>query len=130
MKYTERFFEFPIRVYDRFTAEQALKKEESINAPDEGEWIQGSVRISYREITVWCDYFDSLQGVAGVELTGFHSTIVWTKNEGIFICTLKKEDFEALLNAHSEKIEAYFDEEDKKNAAALQGATLYLAKSK
>ncbi|HOV34630.1 MAG TPA: hypothetical protein PLS56_01400 [Candidatus Dojkabacteria bacterium] len=106
MKYTDRFFEFPIRVYDRYTAQQAQKEEENLNVAMEGEWIQGLAKIPYKEITVWTDYFDSEKGVEGVRKDGWDATIVWTKNEGIFIASIVKSKFEKLLNNHVEAIEA------------------------
>lgn len=114
MIYTDRFFEFPIRVYDRYTAQKAVSDEEAQNAPQEGEWIEGLVRIPYREVTVWSDYFDSVQGVEGVTKDGYDATIIWTKNEGIFICTLKKRAFEKLLNDYVARMELVEMEEEKK----------------
>lgn len=123
MKYTDRFFEFPVRVYDRYTAEKAMKREDDMETPMEGDWIEGLVRINFKEITVWSDYFDSTQGVDGVKKEGWDATIIWTKNEGVFISTLKKSQFEKLLNEHSEKMQAYYDEEDKQLADKISKET-------
>lgn len=119
MKYTDRFFEFPIRVYDRFTAQKAAVEEETANVAQEGEWIQGLVRIPYREITVWSDYFDSVQGIEGVEKDGYGACIIWTKNEGIFICTLKKKEFEKALNEHVKALESIEHDEDLKRTERI-----------
>lgn len=124
MKYTDRYFEFPVRVYDRYTAEKAFKQEaEEYAGPQEGEWVEGKVKIPYKEITVWSDYFDSLQGVEGVEKNGFEATVVFTKNEGVFVCTLSKKEFEKRLNIHVEEIEKVTGEENKKLEDRISAAT-------
>lgn len=123
MKYTDRFFEFPVRVYDRYTAEEAMTKEKDLGAPMEGEWVEGNVRINFKEITVWSDYFDSTQGVDGVVKKGFEATIIWTKNEGVFISPILKKDFEARLNKHADDMEKIYEDENVKLEERISRAT-------
>lgn len=107
MKYTERFFEFPIRIYDRFTAEKAETIEKMKDIPQEGDWAAGKIKIPHNEITTWCDYFDSTQGVDGVREEGFKYTLVSTEHEGCCICVWDKKKFEDKLNIHVDRYEAW-----------------------
>ena len=119
MKYADRYFEFPVRIYDRFSSERAMQQERELNliAPMEGEWRVGKVRLPYQEITCWSDYFDSEQGVEGVDEKGFLFTIVWTSEEGSFICTWDKKRFERELSNYADRYEEWFDSlpENKQN---------------
>jgi len=110
MKYTERFFEFPIRIYDRFTAEKAETIEKMKDIPQEGDWAAGKIKIPHNEITTWCDYFDSTQGVDGVREEGFKYTLVSTEHEGCCICVWEKRKFEQKLDEYVTKYEAYANE--------------------
>lgn len=107
MKYTDRFFEFPVRIYDRFETQQAIEQEEKDNIPIEGVWASGKAKLPFQEISSWSDYFDSDQGIDGVKEKGFEYTLIWTHNEGTYICTWKKARFEDRLNAHVEEYEQW-----------------------
>lgn len=107
MKYTDRFFEFPVRIYDRFSTIRAEEMEKDTEVPNEGEWAAGMAKINYKQITTWSDYFDSTQGVEGVKDRGFEYTLVWTESEGAFICTWGRKKFEDKLNAYVEKFESW-----------------------
>lgn len=111
MRYADRYFQFPVRIYDRFSSEKAMQQERELNllSPMEGEWREGKVRLPYQEITCWSDYFDSEQGPEGVDADGFLSTIIWTEKEGSFISTWNKTKFEKELSDYVEKYEAWFD---------------------
>ena len=107
MKYSERFFKFPIRIYDRFSIMKSEEIEKSTDTPHEGEWLQGFARIPYNQITSWHDFYDSVQGVDGAREDGFEATLVYTQTEGTFICTLDRETFEQSLNEFVEKYDAW-----------------------
>lgn len=107
MKYSERFFEFPIRIYDRYTAENAAILEKSSNSPMEGDWARGFAKVPYDEINSWTDYYDSIQGVEGVKADGFQYILVFTWNMGVFISTWTKAQFEAKLDAYADKYEKW-----------------------
>lgn len=111
MKYTDRFFEFPIRVYDRFTAQKAEAEEKIHDIPQEGDWAAGKAKLPYDSISAWTDYFDSTQGVDGVLQDGFKYTMVFTFGDGAFISTWEKSKFEDRLNAYAEKYEKWREEE-------------------
>src|SRR5688572_15377553 len=105
MTYTERFFEFPGRIYDRFATQQAMEREEKEHIPMDGDWVAGKIKLPFQEITTWSDYFDSAQGVEGVIEKGFQYTLIFTQNEGAYISTWKREKFETKLNEFVEKYE-------------------------
>lgn len=107
MNYTDRFFEFPVRIYDRFQTEQAIEQEEREKVPIDGVWAAGKSKLPFQEISSWSDYYDSEQGIEGVKQKGFEYTIVWTHNEGAYICTWERKKFEEKLNAFVEKYEQW-----------------------
>jgi hypothetical protein len=107
MKYSERFFEFPVRIYDRFEAQKAEKEEQEEKTPMEGAWISGRMRMGYQDIKSWSDYFDSIQGVEGVEQEGFKFTLVWANTGEIYISTWKRAKFEKELNDYVDKYESW-----------------------
>lgn len=106
MKYTEQFFKFPVRIYDRYSVQNSEKREEMENAPVEGDWTIGQKAIPYTEITDYGDYFDSEEGISSVEEHGFTSTIIFTKDAGVFISPLIIEDFEERLNKHVDNLKS------------------------
>lgn len=107
MKYADRFFKFPIRVYDRYSASIAEKEEELQQGPVEGAWRPGVARIELEEIKTWNDFFDSEQGVEGVDEEGFLFTLIFTKTQGPFICTWSLSKFEEKMNDFAEKYEGW-----------------------
>lgn len=107
MKFSERLFLFPVRVYDRFSTEKAQRQEEDINKPIEGDWREGKVRIPHYELSSWSDFFDSEQGPEGVDADGFYNTLVWTQEEGSYVCTWPRTLFEKKLDEHVAKYEEW-----------------------
>lgn len=101
MKYTDRFFKIPVRIYDRFSIEQAEELEKMNQIPNEGDWVVGWLRIPHTEITNWMDYFDSEQGVQGAVTDGFSTTAVFTKSDGIYLAALPIKEFEEKLNQYA-----------------------------
>lgn len=106
MSYTDRFFEFPIRIYDGFSLEKAWRREdeklrtslEDIDEPEKGDWVKGKVRLPHKEIICWMDHFEEGTPVSDVSDKGFEMTLVLTKKLGTFECMWKKERFEQELN--------------------------------
>lgn len=112
MKYSERFFKFPIRIYDRFLAQKAQKEEENMDIPLEGEWRIGIASIPHKEIVMWSDFFDSEQGPDGVDKNGFLFTIVETYSVGPFISTWDRKTFTKELDEFVEKYTAWEEQEE------------------
>lgn len=116
MKFTDRFFSIPVRIYDRFSMKKTEEEEEQLNLPVEAKWTMGLHKVDYREIYSWGDYFDSEQGIDDVENgEGFLYTIISMIDGTTFISTLNKKDFEEKLNKYAEKYEKWTKEEEKKN---------------
>lgn len=109
MKYSERFFQFPIRIYDRFSAEKAEEKEKNFDIPMEGDWTEGQVKLPHDDIKSWGDFFDSEEGISKVESDGFSSCVILTQSNGVFIATITKEEFEFRLDEYVAKYEAWED---------------------
>ena len=114
MKYSDRFFKIPVRIYDRFSYLQSLEEEKATNQPTEGDWVAGYARIPLREISSWNDYYDSKQGVEGVMQEGFKYTLVFTHNEGTLISIWDRKTFEDKMDEYASKVEKYEKEEIEK----------------
>lgn len=95
MTYTEEFFSFPMKIYDGVSLKKALKQEEDMMIPLDGEWVEGVVRLPVEEIKGWFDVFSKGRKVEEVEREGFDSTIVLTYTMGEYECMWSRERFEA-----------------------------------
>lgn len=113
MNYTDRFFKFPIRIYDRFSVQNSERREDQEGVPHEGEYVIGLKKLYPHEIIDWQDYYDSEYGVEGVTNEGFKDTLVFTRTCGIYVCPLKMEKFEELLNSFMERVMKETIEEEK-----------------
>lgn len=113
VKYSEKFFKFPIRVYDEFSLVKAMVKEDrnfseakdpdEIDGPEKGDWVMGFARVPYKEILGWVDHFEEGTNVKDVHEKGFDMTMVLTRTMGRFECIWKREKFESKLNEFVEK---------------------------
>lgn len=115
MKYTERFFRFPVRIYDGFSVHKAILVEEkklnespeNVDRPETPDWVMGYARIPSSEIRYWMDYYSEGRETGDVAKEGFDLTLVETRNLGKFECTWKRERFEEELNNFYEKIKDF-----------------------
>lgn len=111
MNYTDRWFEFPVRVYDGFEFVKTMIKEEkdfdrdAENAqPIESDWVVGIASVLPENILGWSDSFSKMVNVEQVEKEGFDLLIVETKNQGEMMCTWKREKFKKKLNEFMNKM--------------------------
>lgn len=105
MKYTDGLFSFPIRVYDGFSIRKAIKREEDIDMPVDGDWVAGMARIPFAEIKGLIDYFSVGRTPEEVASEGFDCCLVLTNSFGDFIATLPMKEFEQKLNSFADKYE-------------------------
>lgn len=107
MKYTDRFFSFPIRIYDGKTLDE--------NNEGEGDWIVGVVRIPFDDMrySCWYDGFSRDKNVEEVNKEGFDTTIVSNKMHGQFNCIWNRKKFEEKLNEGIAKYEQLKEAEKK-----------------
>jgi len=116
MKYTEKFFSFPIRIYDS-------KSLPDIDDGGEGDWIVGVVRMPFEDMrySCWYDGFSRSKEVDEVSKEGFDATIVSNKMHGQFNCVWNRKKFEEKLNEGMEKYER-IKEEEKRSEAKVNNA--------
>lgn len=112
MKFTDRMFEFPIRVYDLVESKRAIEKGESTNTSYDGVWAPGKTKIFLEDLESYSDFFDNIHGIKGVKEEGFKNTIVFTKT-GEYICLWTKEKFEHFLNEFADKYEQWMNSQFK-----------------
>lgn len=119
MYYTEGFFRVPIRIYDRYSMIKADDIEKNEDAPAEGDWIAGYIKIKPSDIDWWSDYYDSVQGVEGVKESGFHYTMVMTIKGDHFISVWDRKDFESNLNTFVENLNNKIIAEKEQKSATI-----------
>lgn len=111
MKYTDKFFKFPVKTYDLYDVIKTEEEEDELKrttgqhakiALPFGVIIKAVLPEDIIEYNESCGKEDDLQ-----ESTqhGFPNTAVITKRDGVFECIWTMKKFEEKLNAHMEKIE-------------------------
>ncbi len=126
MKFTDKFFEFPIRIYNGSTVEE-LMDEEREHSEDSMMWIIGDMKIPNDHLPdlKWHEYFSEEDGVNGAierekeqKGTAFDCTMVSLRSGHEYICPWPKSKFEKKLNDFVEKMEAYVNEKKKQELMA------------
>lgn len=110
MKYTDGLFEFPIRVYDGLSLKKAIKQEEDMEIPRDGEWVEGTAEVPFNEIKGMIDYFSKGRPIEEVYNEGFDCCIIMTNSFGDFICNLPKKLLKERLNTFAEKYTSQVEE--------------------
>ncbi len=100
-KFTDRFFTFPIKIYDSASLIRVMEAEESMNMKMEGEWISGVARVPSKDMfdITWQDGYSNGRSIEEVNKEGFDLTIVYIERYGEFTCTWPRRKFEEKLNA-------------------------------
>jgi|SRR5579885_3355627 len=121
-KYTDKFFTFPIKIYDSRSLKTAEQMEDA-NIHMDPEWISGWTRVHYKDLLqgfTWQDGYSNGRSVDEVREEGFDLTIVYIEAYGEYTCTWDRKTFENKLNAfmtkHQDQIEE--QEQETENAAA------------
>jgi len=117
MKYTERFFKFPIRLYDGIELRKAMEKEEKLfdRDPDsviaeETPWVQGTAAIYAEDIYSYNETFSRGMEIEEVVKSGGDLTHIESKT-GDYICMWPIKKFEQKLNEHMALVEEYYREQ-------------------
>ena len=116
MKFTDKFFKFPIKIYDGASARQLIKKE--LKNLDTGEhddeedidWVQGDVKIPFwaLENLFYHEGYTSGRSMEDVAKNGFDLTYVSHTVYGDFECLWPLDKFEYKLNSFVDTYEAYY----------------------
>lgn len=99
MKYTDGLFSFPVRIYDRLSIRRAAKREEDLDIPMDGEWVEGTIRIPFNEVKGIMDYYSKGREISDVEKDGFDCCIVMTNTLGDFIANVPQDSLMSSLNS-------------------------------
>ena len=110
MKFTERFFEFPIKVYDGESLVRAAKINETIgenDAMEDGDWVRGMAKIAYWDLDKFYYYDNFSTGKTPEEVVekGFDVISLCHTMYGEFEVLWKRGVFEKKLNAFTENYE-------------------------
>lgn len=119
MKFTEKFFSFPIKIYDGFSLEKALKEEEVTDEPKDADWISGTFKLPASELAsmAWHDGFSRNRNVEEVAKEGFDITVICSNSYGDMTCMWPRKKFEEKLNEFYEKLETTINDKLPTNEA-------------
>lgn len=121
MKHTDKFFLFPVKVYNDEIAEDEVD-------PD---WVLGYARIPIDQLytITWFDTFTKGKAVSEVADKGCDLTKVISDKYGAYICLWPRKKFETKLNDYMDKIEKDLDNEaikrDKEFSEGSEGQTTH-----
>jgi hypothetical protein len=110
MKYTDGLITIPVRIYDGFSIRRAIKKEEDIDMPVDGDWVAGKAKIPFQKIVGLIDYFSVGRSPEDVAGEGFDCCLVLTEGFGDFIATIPLKEFEDKLNRFADRYDEQIDE--------------------
>ena len=115
MKFSERFFKFPIKVYDSASVKRVMKMERELDDPGEAgnpAWARGYACFPYWDLNdlYYYDGYTAGTDTRIVNEKGFELTMVYHKDFGDFECLWKRDRFEKELDLFTEKYEKYYDD--------------------
>lgn len=104
MNFTETFFAFPVKIYNKKELTSIIS-ETYKQSPDDSKldvtpsWVRGIAKIPFDEIKAWMDDYDR-DDLSPEEMleAGADCTYVLTHSLGPFECLWKRERFESELN--------------------------------
>lgn len=107
MKHTDKYFLFPVKVYN----EEVMNNE----PPDESDWVLGYARIPLSELydLTWFDCYTKGREAAEVAKKGPDLTQVYSERFGRYICLWDRKKFETKFNDYMEKLEKQIVDENK-----------------
>lgn len=112
---SEKFFCFPVIMYDALSFRSAVK-EETKYEEDYAMDLEAHVPIEYEighyctkieEIEGWSDIYTRDMTIAQVKERGFNATEIYVKNDAPLICPLKRKEFEKLYDAFHLRMDKY-----------------------
>jgi hypothetical protein len=145
MKISERFFKFPIKVYDGVSYKKLQRKKQEfqddeisrlINGSREEEddydnvksakWLKGWARVPYSALgeIYYYDSFTFGRRPSDVKIQGFDVTTIYHRDYGEFECLWSSEEFEKEMDDFAKKCEDFYDEIQKKE---LEESRKYMA---
>lgn len=103
MKYTDKFFKFPVKLYLTKDLEQRdlLGKSDD---EDEPEYVLGWESVDISDICGYGTIFSKGRTISEVKEDGFDSTVVYLKYGKEVGCSWSPEKFESRLNLFYEKL--------------------------
>lgn len=115
MKFTERFFKFPIRYIDEYGIAK-LQEEitETKKLPEDQPNIasvNSIYKLPYGEVDGWQEINPpetKFEDIAGGKKEGLQCTMVYTKTHGDLLCSWNVKKFEEKLDEYHEKMTEFF----------------------
>lgn len=105
-KFTDSFFAFPIRIYDKESMEGFMKVQELISQNAEPDWIVGIMKVPAQwfvdDMVSWLDGYSRGRSLADVNNEGFDITQVDVEGD-IYTCVWERRKFEDKLNEFMER---------------------------
>ena len=112
MRFSERFFKFPIKIYDGVSIRRVMKQELDLDNPDDvqsPDWVQGYAKLPYWSLDklYYHEGFSTGRTPEEVAKDGFDLTSVYHAEFGDFECLWPLEKFEKRLDEFAERYESY-----------------------
>jgi len=104
MKHTDKFFLFPVKVYNDEATDE--------DVDENNEWVLGYARLPIEQLysITWFDTFSKGRDLKEVADKGCDLTRVISDKYGVYICLWSRKKFETKLNDYMDKIEKELDE--------------------
>ena len=107
MKYSDRFFKFPVRVTDIYLAESLEKKAELSGEKPSIPTVDGYIKLPYSDIEGYQEMYPPETDFEDVINKGFQCTLVFTKKHGDILCSWDLKKFEEKLDGYVAKLEEF-----------------------
>lgn len=121
-KFTDKFFSFPIKIYDSQSLRRAEEMEEA-NIHMDPDWISGWTKVSYKDLLegfTWQDGYSNGRTIEEVKEEGFDLTIVYIERYGEYTCTWNRKKFEEKLNDFMEKNREVVEKQEESEDASTE----------
>lgn len=110
MEYTDKFFEFPVKMYDIYDAINAEKEEDKIETATGKlqkvaiEYIVGVRGLEPDDIKEYNESYGKDDDIEEVRENGFPHTIILTVRGDVYECIWNRKTFKEKLNAFVKKL--------------------------
>lgn len=120
-KFTDRFFVFPIKIYDNASLKRALDQEATTGEVAEADWIEGKFRFPAIDLDgiTYHESFSRDRQIDAVLREGFDLTSVYSPIHGEMVCTWPMKKFEEKLNDFMDRYEKEFGKDSKEEDLIL-----------
>jgi hypothetical protein len=125
MKFSDKFFRFPVKLYMSKDIEERNRREENLGLEieDEPEYLIGWDCVDVNDIRGYGTIFSKGRTMADVKESGFDCTVIYLNYGREIGCAWSPEKFQMKLNQFVDKIEED-KRKDRENDAKIQATAI------